>query len=56
MFYVLIDGRKDEYHKYLEVIENYLVSGALIVAHNTLSSTHVTKPYIEKSILHPMNL
>ena len=48
VIYTFIDGRKNEYHKYLEAIKNYLVSRALILAHNTLSSTHVIKPYIKK--------
>ncbi len=46
--YVFIDGKKDEYHLYLEALEPYLLPGALILAHNTLSDTHVIKPYIEK--------
>ena len=46
--YVFIDGKKDEYHLYLEALEPYLLPGALILAHNTLSDAHVIKPYIEK--------
>ncbi len=46
--YVFIDGKKDEYHKYLEALEPYLQPGALLLAHNTLSDAHVIKPYIEK--------
>ena len=46
--FVFIDGKKDEYHRYLEAIEKYLVRNALVLAHNTLSDAHVVKPYIEK--------
>lgn len=45
---VFIDGKKDEYHQYLEAIENCLVIGALVIAHNTLSSAHEIVPYIKK--------
>ena len=43
-----IDGRKSEYHIYLEAMEESMAPGALIIAHNTLSSIHEMKPYIEK--------
>ena len=46
--FAFIDGKKDEYHRYLEAIEKYLVRNALVLAHNTLSDAHVVKPYIEK--------
>ncbi len=46
--FAFIDGKKDEYHQYLEAIEKYLAPGALVLAHNTLSDAHVIKPYIEK--------
>ena len=46
--YVFIDGKKDEYHQYLEALEPYLQPGALLLAHNTLSDAHLIKPYIEK--------
>jgi len=46
--YVFIDGKKNEYHLYLEALEPYLLPGALILAHNTLSDAHLIKPYIEK--------
>ncbi len=51
--YVFIDGKKDEYHKYLEALEPYLQPGALILAHNTLSDAHLIKPYIEKVYREP---
>ncbi len=51
--YVFIDGKKDEYHQYLEALEPYLLPGALILAHNTLSDAHVIKPYIEKVYTKP---
>ncbi len=46
--YVFIDGKKDEYHKYLEALEPHLQPGALLLAHNTLSDAHLIKPYMEK--------
>ena len=51
--YVFIDGKKDEYHKYLETLEPYLLPGALILAHNTLSDAHLIKPYIERVYAEP---
>ena len=51
--YVFIDGKKDEYHKYLEALEPYLQPGALILAHNTLSDAHLIKPYIERVYAEP---
>ena len=46
--FVFIDGRKDEYHMYLKAIEKYLTPGAIITAHNTLSSAHEMTPYIKR--------
>lgn len=51
--YVFIDGKKDEYHKYLEALEPYLQPGALLLAHNTLSDAHLIKPYIERVYAEP---
>jgi len=51
--FTFIDGKKDEYHQYLDAIEKYLAPGALILAHNTLSDAHVIKPYIEKVYTSP---
>ncbi len=48
IIYAFIDGKKDEYHLYLKSIEPYLDNRALVVAHNTLSSTHEMIPYIER--------
>ncbi len=51
--YVFIDGKKDEYHQYLKALEPYLLPGALILAHNTISDAHTIKPYIEKVYAKP---
>ncbi len=51
--FAFIDGKKDEYHMYLEAIEKYLMRGAMVLAHNTLSDAHVIKPYIEKVYRQP---
>ncbi len=51
--FAFIDGRKDEYHRYLEVLEPYLLPGALILAHNTISDAHIVKPYLEKVYTKP---
>ncbi len=45
---VFIDGKKDEYLKYLENIEDHLAEGAIIIAHNTVSHTHEVKDYLER--------
>ncbi len=46
--FMFIDGKKDEYHQYLNAAEKYFVPRALVPAHNTLSDAHKMKPYIEK--------
>jgi predicted O-methyltransferase YrrM len=45
---VFIDGKKEEYHRYLEVVERALTPGSIIIAHNTISSSHEMKPYLKK--------
>ena len=45
---VFIDGKKSEYLKYLENIEDHLAEGAIIIAHNTVSHTHELKDYLER--------
>lgn len=43
---LFIDAKKDEYHKYLEAFEDKLTKGAMVIAHNTLSSSHEMVHYI----------
>jgi predicted O-methyltransferase YrrM len=45
---VFIDGRKEEYYQYLEKIEKNLIDGAMIIAHNTISSSYDMPDYIHK--------
>ena len=46
--FIFINVRKDEYHKYLEAIEQRLSPGAIIMAHNTLSNAHEMAQYISR--------
>ncbi len=44
---LFIDGKKDEYLDYLKVFEKYLIKGAVILAHNTISNSDLTANYIK---------
>ncbi len=44
---LFIDAKKDEYHLYLNNLEKYLLPRALVLAHNTLSSSRDTSKYLE---------
>ncbi|WFO75103.1 class I SAM-dependent methyltransferase [Desulfurococcaceae archaeon MEX13E-LK6-19] len=44
---LFIDGKKDEYLDYLKAFEQYLIKGAVILAHNTISNSDLTANYIK---------
>ncbi len=46
--FLFIDGHKEEYYEYLRAFEDKLVSGALVVAHNTVSNAHDMPDYLRE--------
>lgn len=45
---LFIDGKKEEYYKYLQAVKEKLAKGSLIIAHNTTSHPHLMSNYIKE--------
>ncbi len=43
---LFIDGRKEEYHRYLQMAKRKLAKGSLVIAHNTVSHPHLVSEYL----------
>ncbi len=48
MLFLFIDGWKEQYYEYLRAFEAKLASGAMIVAHNTVSNAHSMPDYLSE--------
>jgi len=48
VFILFIDALNTQYHLYLDIFDDKLQSGSVILAHNTVSNPHDTYKYLEK--------
>lgn len=48
VFILFIDALNTQYHLYLDIFDDKLQSGSVILAHNTISNLHDTYKYLEK--------